>query len=250
MPLTPQAPTTPGPPTPPVAAPPPATLSPFITFTVPQTAREVANLRARRQELSNQIENVMSRRRALARQYESATGADRTGLQQQLGVLDQRIAQMELDLAESGRALTNSPVLTTSTGVPFQPFNMNSGQVTAVSIVFIVVVLAPLAGVFGRLIWHRSTRQATPRGWDDASHRLERLEQAVDTIAVEMERVSEGQRFITKLMTQREGASGGEGVEAAGPGLNGAQQFPALGPGAAEPIVVQNQRDEVRVRRG
>jgi hypothetical protein len=65
-----------------------------------------------------------------------------------------------------------------------------------------------------------------------------------------MERVSEGQRFITKIMTQRDASGGaGETASAGAPGLNGAQPLPALGAGAPEPIVMQNQRDEVRVRR-
>jgi hypothetical protein len=33
--------------------------------------------------------------------------------------------------------------------------------------------------------------------------RLARVEQAVESIAIEMERVSEGQRFVTKLMIDR-----------------------------------------------
>ena len=33
--------------------------------------------------------------------------------------------------------------------------------------------------------------------------RLERIEQAVDAIAVEMERIGEGQRFVTKLLAER-----------------------------------------------
>jgi len=33
--------------------------------------------------------------------------------------------------------------------------------------------------------------------------RLERIEQAVDAIALEMERVGEGQRFVTKLLAER-----------------------------------------------
>ena len=33
--------------------------------------------------------------------------------------------------------------------------------------------------------------------------RLERLEQAVDAIAIEMERIGEGQRFVTKLLAER-----------------------------------------------
>lgn len=33
--------------------------------------------------------------------------------------------------------------------------------------------------------------------------RLERIEQAVDAIAIEVERISEGQRFTTKLLADR-----------------------------------------------
>jgi hypothetical protein len=43
-----------------------------------------------------------------------------------------------------------------------------------------------------------------PRSLPDAvESRLERIEQAVDAIALEMERVSEGQRFTTKVLAER-----------------------------------------------
>lgn len=35
--------------------------------------------------------------------------------------------------------------------------------------------------------------------------RLDRMEQAMDAIAVEVERISEGQRFTTKLLSERSG---------------------------------------------
>jgi hypothetical protein len=35
---------------------------------------------------------------------------------------------------------------------------------------------------------------------------MERLESAVDTIAVEIERISEGQRFVTKLLSESQPA--------------------------------------------
>jgi hypothetical protein len=51
-------------------------------------------------------------------------------------------------------------------------------------------------------------RRRPPRRDDEAmreiSARLERMEQAVDTIAIEVERVSEGQRFTSKLLADRE----------------------------------------------
>ena len=96
----------------------------------------------------------------------------------------------------------------------------------------------------------RPARPATPPGWSDATFRLERVEQAVDTIAVEIERVSEGQRFITKIMTQQGGWTGAtDGGETGAPALNGGEPLPALGAGSPDPLIVQNQREEVRVRR-
>ncbi len=37
----------------------------------------------------------------------------------------------------------------------------------------------------------------------EISQRLERVESSVEAIAIEMERVGEGQRFVTKLLSER-----------------------------------------------
>jgi hypothetical protein len=39
----------------------------------------------------------------------------------------------------------------------------------------------------------------------DVTDRLERMEQAIDAIAVEVERIAEGQRFTTRLLSERTG---------------------------------------------
>lgn len=220
-----------------------------MVFRVPHTASEQAILQAQRDALSKVLSNVRDRRASIARSYERASGANRVGLENQLRMLDQRILQLEANVAEATRISLQSNVQSTSFVGIAPPFlNLSSGQVTGISIVFILFVLGPLAGSLGRLFWRRAAKPAMPPGWSDAAQRLERLEQAVDTIAVEVERVSEGQRFMTKLMTQAPAASKGS-VQVGEPALNGGQPLPALGPGAAEPVVVQNQREEVRVRR-
>jgi hypothetical protein len=43
-----------------------------------------------------------------------------------------------------------------------------------------------------------------PRSVIDLAARLSRMETTLDTMSVELERISEGQRFTTKLMTERE----------------------------------------------
>lgn len=52
--------------------------------------------------------------------------------------------------------------------------------------------------------WERQDQRAVPH---DVSSRLERMEQAIDSIALEVERIAEGQRFTTKLLSERTGAA-------------------------------------------
>ncbi len=62
-----------------------------------------------------------------------------------------------------------------------------------------IAVGAPLARAFAR----RMERDSKARVAPEVTSRLERIEQAVDAIAIEVERISEGQRFTTKLLTER-----------------------------------------------
>jgi hypothetical protein len=41
----------------------------------------------------------------------------------------------------------------------------------------------------------------------EVSARLERIEQAIDSVALEVERISEGQRFTTKLLSEGKSVS-------------------------------------------
>jgi hypothetical protein len=49
----------------------------------------------------------------------------------------------------------------------------------------------------------KSTPQVSNARLDEIAARLERMEQAIDAMAVETERISEGQRFTTKLLSER-----------------------------------------------
>lgn len=174
------------------------------TLAIPMTRAEMAAIRARRSELSNQLISASNRREELAGQLRQATGADRAGLEQRIGVLDQRIVQLESDIAETGRQLTGAPAgFLSSTRADGVLAGFTSGQVLAGGIVFTIFVLAPLAVGASRMMWKRASagpvRSMIP---PETSGRLERIEQAVEAIAIEVERVSEGQRFVTKLMSE------------------------------------------------
>jgi hypothetical protein len=51
----------------------------------------------------------------------------------------------------------------------------------------------------------RRARKPAPQSTDAIESRLARMEQAIDTIAVEVERIAEGQRFTTKLLSEGRG---------------------------------------------
>ncbi len=58
--------------------------------------------------------------------------------------------------------------------------------------------LYPLLRAYAKRIERSNAGSAIPI---EMTSRLERIEQAVDAIAVEVERISEGQRFTTKLLS-------------------------------------------------
>lgn len=63
--------------------------------------------------------------------------------------------------------------------------------------------------VIGRLIAKAIDRRggAAPKELVALEGRLGRIEQAIDAMAVEVERISEGQRFTTKLLSDRADSS-------------------------------------------
>jgi len=193
-----QAPATPSTP----AAPGVIVVTPQALAGPPATAQEVRALKAQRSELSDQLNSATNRRREIARQLQSATGADKAGLEQRLGVLDARISRLETSIDEVGQQLASAPVALVSQDAPHR----NPGPTIAMNavpilIVFTLFVLCPVAIAYARSIWKRgSLPHAVPDR--DTTARLERMEQAMDAIAIEIERVSEGQRFVTRLMAE------------------------------------------------
>jgi len=114
--------------------------------------------------------------------------------------------------------------------------------VPAVSVLTLVLAL-PISIALAKRILRRTPRATPVPG--DVTMRLERIEQAVDTIAIEVERISEGQRFVTRLMAERPSAAASS--QAASADSAGGQQPRMLGAGAMEPIVV-SERERVRQR--
>jgi cell division septum initiation protein DivIVA len=189
---------------------------------LPMTAQDVRALRIRINDLREQLQDAASRRSNIAGQLRSADPSARPGIEARMGELDSRILRIEKDISEVTRQLTGAPTSALTQGRwPGQfPENVARDLVPVVGILSIFV-LAPFAIAMSRLIWKRAS-VTMPRvaATDQATMRaIEQLQQSVDTIAIEVERISEGQRFVTKVLSDR----------------------PALGAGEAQPVRAQQQ---------
>ena len=179
------------------------------TIALPQTVQDVAGLRSRRSELVDQLNRASNRREEVVNEMRDASNAERAGLEQRLAALDGRIVQIEADIAATERALTNaSPALLGQAAQAEEAAVLARRQAEPavsedaimIAVFMAVMLLIPIVVAHARRIWKRPqpARALSPA----TEGRLERIEQAVESIAVEVERVSEGQRFVTRLMSE------------------------------------------------
>jgi hypothetical protein len=120
-------------------------------------------------------------------------------------VLDKRILQIETDIGTTGQQLSSAPAWLLATHEN-QSSNNGDDEVEA--------MFGGVAGtlfVFGiiyafrrfRARRRRKSQPAQPALAGESADRLERLERGMESIAIEIERISEGQRFVTKLMSEQ-----------------------------------------------
>ncbi len=115
---------------------------------------------------------------------------------------------------QAAQAPVNPPpaqqTATTAPAPPFDASNVIPPQVEGISYAFfttvaICVVGLPLARAFGRLLDRKAAYK--PVAGPDLTPHIRQLQDSVDAMAIELERISEGQRFTAKLLAERSGGS-------------------------------------------
>jgi hypothetical protein len=189
-----------------------------VVIPIPATTSEIRQLTLRRHELSDQLTEMTERRSELVKEIIVAPqGVTKTGLEDRVKLLDQQIIQLETDLATTGRQLSSAP----SNLVEEIDFETRAQQNNGDD-----WVEGMLAGGFGVLLpvilitlfmrrrrRKRKTAEPAKTFGADSTDRLERLERGMEAIAIEIERVSEGQRFVTKLLSESAQPVGARRIE-------------------------------------
>jgi prefoldin subunit 5 len=189
-------------------------------------------LKAQRRELSSQLENLEDKRRDLSQRLEEPMvgGADRKGLEQRITEIDGRISAIDKQIAASESQIAQAAAVPGAVVEPRPiPRQGPPEEVFILGGMFIVVTLLPLSIALARRIWRRGVATITKLP-AELTARLTRLEQGMDAVAVEVERIGEGQRYMARLFAE-----------------DGSLR--AIGAGAAEPVELKARDAEGQFRR-
>jgi hypothetical protein len=160
--------------------------------------------KAQRRELTRQMDELQSTREQISTQLqdEKVTGADRKGLETRVGDVDSRIGSLQKQMADADAAVAKAAgVPGAAVDPPEPPRSGPPDQAWVLGGMFIVIVFLPLSIAYARRIWKRGGQivAALPK---EIADRLARVEQTVEATAIEVERIGEGQRFMTKVLTE------------------------------------------------
>ena len=216
--------------------------TPATDISIPQGASLPA-LRQQSAQLRVQLAGLRAQWQGLQDQLQSMRldNPARPPVQQQAADVGVQIAQVQGQLAEIQEQIT---VHGGRASVVVRPPMYNRGpdpdMIVGLSFVLLLAVTLPFAIAFARRLARRGSAPHDAR-LDLTGPRLDRIEQAVDAIAIEVERISEGQRFVTRLLAERPAQAAG--VQHAEPATEG--QVRALGAGPMQEIRTP-QRQTVR----
>lgn len=207
------------------------------TVTPPRSAREVQGLNVRRDMLRQQLERTEERRQQLSRELQRAGDTEgdrapdpaavatlRAGLEVRLRDVDARALQLERDVAATDRALTQAgpEVLAQyEQQRPREPARQGPDEGEVAGLMFLAFLVGMLVLTLARRIRRWRRRGERPANGAPAGvgpdPRIDRLTHAVDAIALEVERIGEGQRFVTQLLAEGQGGRPALAAEASRP---------------------------------
>lgn len=166
---------------------------------------------------------------ASAMRDEQRTTADISGLEKRLSVLDEQMVDLEKQIGQANVKEAQAAAVPGAIIEPppyVRPPGPDWDAVLGGGALFSFAMLFPFAIAYSRRIWRRSAK-TTVMLPPEVATRMQAMEDAIESVAVEVERIGEGQRFMTQALSENPRH---------------------LGAGAAEPVMVR-AREAVHAER-
>jgi hypothetical protein len=177
-------------------------VAPLTPPAAPIARIDMSALVSRQAELSTSISRMRLDQRRLVREIQMAGGKPSTAAQQELVQLDLAIANAQAELSAS-RAQIESSVSGsfTETAMPVRFEALSAGP--PFMFMLVIGIFFAILGAFALRTWRRSRGVPSPAETSDVlSARLDRVDQSLDAIAIEVERIAESQRFVAKTLAE------------------------------------------------
>ena len=194
--------------------------APVIAGTPQPLAAQLGELRAKANELKLRASELEIRKNQLGEQKRRLSAdVDPSAIDRQLADAELKLASTRIELEsmneqieelQTERDMNRAFTLAPPPPPPGEPI-IGPEQITTMYTGGVVLLL-PFVIVLARRLWTRGGRRDVLDL--ENSPRLQRIEQAVEAIAVEVERIGEAQRFTTKLLTDRQPDAARLGVPA------------------------------------
>ena len=163
-------------------------------------------LEHQRDELGNQMDRLKDERRDIAnrlRGEEPLPEADKVGLEKRLTTIDGRIEALDKQIAVADAQVAAAAAVPGA--IVERPPEIRQGppeEFFVLGGIFMFVAVLPISIAYARRLWRRGSAAvaALPH---DIVERFTQIDQAVESIAVEVERIGEGQRFITRVLSEQ-----------------------------------------------
>ncbi|MDQ2667728.1 MAG: hypothetical protein M3Z05_17190 [Gemmatimonadota bacterium] len=173
--------------------------------------KQLATAEGRLKSYEQQWATMSSAERDLNLLVRQNRQSDVAELRGQLDQVRQNIKEVQSGATPSGRQViaraADGPVIVTdvpatvgTTEPPLTIFGLTPQQLRGPAE---FVLIFPLMLALSRWIWRRSSDRPSRVQSLEGNPQINRLEQAVESIAIEVERIGEAQRFSAKLMAER-----------------------------------------------
>ena len=178
-----------------------------------QTRAEFDAIARQRAELRDQLRTLEERRTQLSAQRRVSEQSQRGAIDQRIQALDDRIPRIEREILQADEVIANGvgrlslleppPPIPPTENVTVVPGGFVSPEL-GVALERVLLVEGFGFVLFGFVAWQslrRLERRLMGKGTDTGN--VARLQQSIDSVAVEVERISENQRYVTKLLAAK-----------------------------------------------
>lgn len=177
----------------------------------------VEMLTEQRHALQQQVEQLLSRRNLLFAQFRNTSeGRARGELESRMSEIDGRLSRLDDQIEHLNAQITQAMSGGSGERVAVEVPRVVRGQISVPPVIFpgqrgpdmreiggIMAAEAVALVLIGLAFWRfgmRRMRQQVERAIGKQSGQLDQLQQAIDVIGVEVERISEGQRYVAKVL--------------------------------------------------